>query len=69
MAAIPLAMVLVGVVAVLVYFLVSGIKKDRELNSLILTFGVGIILTNFVLLVWAADIHSTSTAWFKHSLT
>ena len=67
LAAIPLAMVLVGVVAILVYFLVSGIKKDRELNSLILTFGVGIILTNFVLLVWAADIHSTSTAWFQEA--
>jgi len=67
LAAIPLAMVLVAVVAVLVYLLVGRIKKDRELNSLILTFGVGIILTNFVLLVWAADIHSTTTAWFQEA--
>jgi len=68
LASIPFAMVLVGIVAVVVYLLVSRIKTDRELNSLILTFGVGIILTNFVLLVWAADIHSTTTAWFQEAV-
>jgi branched-chain amino acid transport system permease protein len=68
LAAIPFALTLVGIVAVLVYLLVGRIKKDRELNSLILTFGVGIILTNFVLLVWSADIHSTTTAWFQEAV-
>ena len=67
LADIPFAMVLVAVVAVVVYLLVSRIKTDRELNSLILTFGVGIILTNFVLLVWSADIHSTTTTWFQEA--
>jgi len=67
-AAIPFALVLVGIVAVAVYLLVGRIKRDRELNSLILTFGVGIILTNFVLLVWAADIHSTTTTWFQEAV-
>jgi branched-chain amino acid transport system permease protein len=68
LASIPLALVLVGFVAVAVYLLVGRIKKDRELNSLILTFGIGIILTNFVLLVWSADIHSTTTTWFQEAV-
>jgi branched-chain amino acid transport system permease protein len=67
-AAIPFALVVVGIVAIVVYLLVGRIKRDRELNSLILTFGVGIILTNFVLLVWSADIHSTTTTWFQEAV-
>lgn len=66
-AAIPVALVVVSIVAVVVYLLVSRIRTDRELNSLILTFGVGIILTNLVLLVWSADIHSTTTTWFQEA--
>ena len=68
LAAIPFALVLVVIVAVAVYLLIGRIKKDRELNSLILTFGIGIILTNFVLLVWSADIHSTTTTWFQEAV-
>ena len=67
-AAIPFALVVVGIVAIVVYLLVGRIKRDRELNSLILTFGVGIILTNYVLLVWSADIHSTTTTWFQEAV-
>ncbi len=63
--AIPFAMVIVCIAMVIVYFLVSLIKKDRELNSLILTYGIGIILTNAILLIWTADIRSTSTAWLQ----
>ncbi|MBD5803204.1 branched-chain amino acid ABC transporter permease [Aromatoleum evansii] len=66
--AIPLALVLVCTCAVLVYFLVSLIRKDRELNSLILTYGIGIILTNAVLLIWSADVRSTSSAWFQDAV-
>lgn len=66
--AIPLALVLVCSCAVLVYFLVSLIRKDRELNSLILTYGVGIILTNAVLLIWSADVRSTSSPWLQDAL-
>jgi len=68
MVAIPLALVIVCITAVIVYFLVSRIEKDRELNSLILTYGLGIILTNAMLLIWAADIHSTSSAWLQEAL-
>jgi len=51
-----------------VYFLVSLIKKDRELNSLILTYGIGVILTNAVLLIWSADVRSTGSAWFQDAV-
>jgi len=62
--AIPVALVVVGLTALAVYVLVSRIRKDRELNSLILTFGLAIVLTNAILMVWSADIRSTSTGWF-----
>ena len=68
MFAIPVALVLVCISAVLVYFLVSLIRKDRELNSLILTYGIGIILTNAVLLIWSADVRSTSSSWMQDAL-
>lgn len=64
MGAIPLAVVVVSLTSIAVYALVNGIKKDRELNSLILTFGIGVILTNAVLMIWSADIHSTSVPWY-----
>lgn len=61
----PLALVVACLIAVVVYFLVSRISKNRELNSLILTFGIGIILTNAALIIWSADIHSTSAPGFQ----
>lgn len=64
LAALPLAVVVVGLTSVAVYGLINGIKKDRELNSLILTFGIGVILTNAVLMIWSADIHSTAAPWY-----
>lgn len=63
--AIPLAMVVVCSTAVAVYFAVSRIQKDREINSLILTYGLGVMLTNMILLVWKADVHSTSSSWMQ----
>lgn len=66
--AIPLAIPVVCIAAVVTYYLVSGIRKDRELNSLILTYGLGIILTNAVLLVWSADMRSTGSAWLQDSV-
>src|SRR3546814_9209871 len=50
------------------YFLVDLIKTDRELNSLILTYGIGVLLTNGILLTWSADIKSTSSAWLQEAL-
>lgn len=65
LAAIPVAIVVVGAVALLTYGAVTRIREDRELNSLILTFGIAIILTNLILARWSADIRSTSNAWFQ----
>jgi len=66
--AIPLALVIVSLTSVLVYFLISLIRKDREINSLILTFGVGTILTNTMLLIWSADVRSTNSVWFQDAV-
>jgi branched-chain amino acid transport system permease protein len=64
MATIPVALCVVCTAGAATYYLVDRIKQDRELNSLILTYGIGIILTNAMLLIWKADIHSTSVAWY-----
>ncbi len=67
MFAIPIALVVVCLAAVLVYSVVSRIKQDREINSLILTYGIGVILTNVILLVWHADVRSTSSTWLQEA--
>ena len=63
--AIPVAMVIVCIATAATYVLVSRIRRDRELNSLLLTYGIGIMLTNGMLLVWKADIRSTKSAWMQ----
>lgn len=60
--ALPIAMVVVCLCAAVVYFLVARIQRNRELNSLMLTFALGMILTNAVLLFWSSDIRSTGNA-------
>ena len=65
--AIPIALVVVCIAALLVYFVVSRIQRDREINSLILTYGIGVILTNLILLVWHADVRSTSSTWLQEA--
>ena len=65
--AIPIALVVVCIAAVSVYLIVSRIKADREINSLILTYGIGVILTNAILLVWSADVRSTSSTWLQEA--
>ncbi|MDB5960383.1 MAG: branched-chain amino acid transporter permease [Massilia sp.] len=67
MFAIPIALVVVCIAAVLVYSVVSRIKQDREINSLILTYGIGVILTNLILLIWHADVRSTSSTWLQEA--
>ncbi|CAM2160039.1 MULTISPECIES: branched-chain amino acid ABC transporter permease [Paraburkholderia] len=66
--AIPVAIPVVCAAAALAWYLVSRIKRDRELNSLILTYGIGIVLTNAVLLGWGADVRSTNDAWLQDSV-
>lgn len=66
--AIPVALVLVSLASVCVYWTVKRINKDREINSLILTYGIGIILTNAILITWKADIRTTSSSWLQEAL-
>lgn len=47
---IPIAFALVGLVASLIFILLSFITKQRELNSLIFTYSFGIIITNAILI-------------------
>ncbi|WP_158897971.1 branched-chain amino acid ABC transporter permease [Burkholderia sp. L27(2015)] len=65
--AIPVALVIVCLTSVAVYFLVGMVKGDRELNSLILTYGIGIMLSNAMLLIWKADVRSSSSSWFQEA--
>ncbi|HEX7386579.1 MAG TPA: branched-chain amino acid ABC transporter permease [Castellaniella sp.] len=63
--AIPVALVLVCLCSVIIYWLISLIRADRELNSLILSYGVAVIMTNAFLFIWKADPHSTGSAWLQ----
>lgn len=65
--AIPLALTVVCSLSILIYFMVSKIKLDRELNSLLLTYGVAIVLTNAILLIWQSDVHASTTPWFQEA--
>ena len=66
--AIPAAIVIVGAATALTYLLVSRIRRNRELNSLLLTYGIGVMLTNGMLLLWKADIRSTKSAWLQDAV-
>jgi branched-chain amino acid transport system permease protein len=66
--AIPAAVAIVCVAMALTYLLVSRIRVNRELNSLLLTYGIGVMLTNGMLLLWHADIRSTKSAWLSDAL-
>jgi branched-chain amino acid transport system permease protein len=62
--AIPLATVVVVIAALATMKLVASKVTDREIASLLITFGVGVILTNAFVLVWSADFRSTQAAWY-----
>ena len=66
--AIPAAIGVVCAAALLTYACVSRIAKDRELNSMLLTYGIAIMLTNAALLLWKADIRSTKSAWLQDAI-
>ncbi|POR50082.1 branched-chain amino acid ABC transporter permease [Bosea psychrotolerans] len=68
-AAIPLAFALTGIVSVVIYLLIERIREHRELNSLILTFAIGIILTNAILLVFASDVRSTGSPFLQDAVS
>ncbi len=66
--AIPAAIVIVCAAMALTYLLVNQIRRNRELNSLLLTYGIGVMLTNGMLLLWKADIRSTKSAWMQDAV-
>ncbi|MBA4789915.1 MAG: branched-chain amino acid ABC transporter permease [Pseudomonadota bacterium] len=68
-AAIPLALVVVVGLSYVLFQLIDRIREHRELNSLILTFAVGIILTNAILLIFASDVRSTSSPFLQDALS
>jgi branched-chain amino acid transport system permease protein len=68
-AAIPLAFAVTGIVSVAIYLLIDRIREHRELNSLILTFAIGIILTNAILLVFKSDVRSTNSPFLQDALS
>ncbi|WP_168791339.1 branched-chain amino acid ABC transporter permease [Paraburkholderia aromaticivorans] len=67
--AIPAAIPVVCAAAAVSYGLISRIRQDRELNSLILTYGLGLMITNAVLLIWHGDVRSSGNAWLQDSIT
>jgi branched-chain amino acid transport system permease protein len=67
-ASIPIALIIVCTTSVIVYFLINSIRGNRELNSLILTFGIGIILTNLVMMIWTPDVQGTQSTWLQDAI-
>jgi len=66
--ALPIALVVVCACAAIVYFLVARLTRYRELNSLMLTFALGVILTNAMLMIWSSDIRSTGNATLQDAV-
>ncbi len=67
--AIPLALLAVCALSALLFLMIDRIREHRELNSLILTFAVGIILTNGLLLLFASDMRSTSSPMLQDAIS
>ncbi len=67
--AIPVAAGTAGGAAFLSYRIFLGrIRTSSELNTLILTFGLGIFLTNLFLQLWTADIRNIGVDWMERPL-
>jgi len=65
----PLAVAIAAGVSCLSYrFFLQRIRTTAELNTLILTFGVGIFLSNLYLQLWSADIRNISVDWMENPL-
>lgn len=67
LAAIPVAVLVVTLASAIIYLLVGRIRTNREINSLTLTYGIGVILTNLALLIWSADVRATSSPWMQEA--
>jgi branched-chain amino acid transport system permease protein len=68
--ALPLAASLAGLTALASYrVFIQRIRTQPELNTLILTFGLGIFLANLFLQLWTADIRSIGVEFWEHPVT
>jgi branched-chain amino acid transport system permease protein len=68
--AIPLAAGGAAGVAFLSYRLfLQRIRTTSELNSLILTFGLGLFLANLFVQLWTADIRNIGVDWLEYPVT
>jgi branched-chain amino acid transport system permease protein len=68
--AMPLAAVVSGCAALLTYqIFLRRIRATSELNTLILTFGIGIFLANLYLQIWTANIRSLSVDWMENPVS
>lgn len=50
-------------------FLVQAVREAPELNTLILTFGLGIFLANLMLELWTADFRTIETPWMRRGVS
>ncbi|MBI4961767.1 MAG: branched-chain amino acid ABC transporter permease [Desulfomonile tiedjei] len=67
--AMPVAAAASGAVAFLSYrIFLQRIRTTSELNTLILTFGLGIFLANLFLELWTADIRHLGVDWLEEAL-
>ena len=65
----PIAALLAGGVSFVSYrVFLQRIRTTVELNTLILTFGIGILLSNLYLQLWSADIRNISVGWMENPL-
>ena len=65
----PIAALLAGGVSFATYrVFLQRIRTTVELNTLILTFGIGILLSNLYLQLWSADIRNISVGWMENPL-
>jgi branched-chain amino acid transport system permease protein len=63
----PAAALLAGGAAFLSYrIFIQRIRTTAELNTLVLTFGIGIFLSNLYLQLWSADIRNISVDWMEN---
>ncbi len=67
--ALPLAALASGAIGQLTYrIFLRRIREAPELNTLILTFGVGIFLANLFLQLWSGDLRSVEADWLQRAI-
>jgi len=64
----PIGIAVIAGLSLAIYALVDRIRKDREINSLLLTYAVGVVLSNGILMIWRGDVRSTGDAWLTAPL-